>query len=618
MDFPPAINALLVLCLVSLLSIMPSYLSSYEVSSCPLADEIAAYFPVMEGYIAEVKEEKVFLDLGSDSGIRKGMEFLCIRAGKEFTHPITGAVLGRFEDKIGIIQIEEIEKEYSVGRILERFEGHSIKRADKVRISAARIPVAISITEAGRTDRPPDPCMESIVNEIRQGRRFSVAAEGSVAAVINELNVTGIEDMNQSQIKDLGQRLGISAIILLSVQGDGGLKIIHAQVISALTGARIASMSHEWRPAAPLKDESRGTAETPAQPYNASSGAIKRFLVPPPQGGILPVSRVSQEIPAAIRHMAIGDVTGDGKNEICITDGQDISILSWNGEIFDAVLQIKGQALEDHLSMDAADINGNGRAEIFVSSLERGEFLRSFVLEWQEGGLSRIWDKVPLYLRTAPVYPGRTALFAQGMGITDPFDSRCYEYQWENGRYASVRQVDLPQGANIFNIGMADLDGDGSEETASLARGLTIYRDKKKIWKSDAEYGGKSYFFEHKAKGALGMADEKSRVYLSSRLNIQDINGNGSPDIMLIKNTSSTGVLFPQSRIYRRGEACLIEWNGISFSEVWRSGEIEAYLTDIGIGDVNHDGSPDLVLSMVMIKGIGQFWKNSPSRILFF
>ena len=62
----------------------------------------------------------------------------------------------------------------------------------------------------------------------------------------------------------------------------------------------------------------------------------------------------------------------------------------------------------------------------------------------------------------------------------------------------------------------------------------------------------------------------------------------------------------------------IIEWNGISFSEVWCSGQIDAYLTDIGIGDINSDNNDDLILSMVLVSGIGKFWKTSPSKILIY
>jgi len=96
------------------------------------------------------------------------------------------------------------------------------------------------------------------------------------------------------------------------------------------------------------------------------------------------------------------------------------------------------------------------------------------------------------------------------------------------------------------------------------------------------------------------------------------MNSNGKPDIMLIKNVSSTGSLFPRSRLYRKGEVCLIEWDGISFKEVWCSDQIDAYLTDVGIGDINFDNKEDLVLSMVLISGISKFWETSPSKILFY
>jgi hypothetical protein len=267
--------------------------------------------------------------------------------------------------------------------------------------------------------------------------------------------------------------------------------------------------------------------------------------------------------------------------------------------------------------LDIADLNGNGCAEIYVSNMEN-DSLHSFVLEWQKGSLKKIWSRAPLFLKVMTVYPGQKILLGQSKGITEPFDPRISEYKWEKDTFVHVKEIDLPHKVNIFNTGMADMDGDGNKELVYLDKGLSIYRNGKKIWESDSEYGRRTLFFEHKAKGALVLSDSEAQVYLPSHLTIQDINGNGKPDIMLIKNVSLTGGLFPQSRLYRKGEVCLIEWNGISFGEVWCSGEINAYLTDIGIGDINHDNNEDLVLSMVLVKGIDKFWETNPSKVLFY
>ena len=584
-------------------------LSAEGVTSCPLVEEIVSFFPVLEGYVVEVKEDRIILDLSKQSGVKKGMEFLCIREGEEFTHPITGDVLGRFEDKLGFIQISEIEENYSIGKILQNFSGKVIKRGDKIRITTAKIPIAFP------PDMPSGPILDVLVEGLSQSGRFTLVPGSQMMPVLREMGEPGLEDLTPLQIQEISEKIDLSAIILPGLNDEANESIMKVRIISAHTGTLMAEITSECIAEASMQ-MSQTPEGVPASLRTSGMGAGR--FVTSPQGGISNMSHLSKDLPVSIRYMAMGDITGNGKNEICITDGRNLYLYAWEEESLIPIAEVKGGVSEDHLSLDIADINGNGCAEIFVSNMER-DALHSFVLEWQENGLKRIWEEAPIFLRVMPVYPGRKILLGQRMGMTEPFDPHIFEYKWEKDGFVSVREMDFPSRVNIFDTGMADLDEDGTQELISLDRRLRIYRNGEKIWESDAEYGAKTQFFEHKPKGALVLSDEEeNRIYLSSHIQIQDMNGNGRPDIMLIRNISSTGSLFPRSRLFRKGEVCLIEWNGISFSEVWCSGQIDAYLTDLGIGDINSDNDKDLVLSMVLISGIGKFWETSPSKILFY
>ncbi|MGA1839147.1 MAG: FG-GAP repeat domain-containing protein [bacterium] len=577
--------------------------------SCPLVEEIAAFFPVLEGYIVEVKGDMIFLDLGRPSGVRKGMEFLCIREGEEFTHPMTGAVLGRFEDKLGYIQVTEISENYSIGKIQQNFSGKVIKRGDKIRITASKIPIALP------SDLKFNPNIEAFVKGLEQNGRFTIIPRASIVSTLNDIGLSDFNDLTSEQIKRISEKLDISAIIIPSMEESTRKNFIHVRIISARTGASITQLSYEC--GEDRMDQLSNSVDLTNQTPQGSGDMSGRFSVPL-QGEITDISHLSQHLDFSIIHMAIGDVTGNGINEVCVSDGRNIFLYSWEKDRLEKIAEVKGTVSENHLSMDIADINGNGCAEIYVSNMEK-DSLQSFVMEWQNGNLEKIWSRAPLFLKVMTVYLDQRIILGQSKGIAEPFDTKVNEYKWGKDGFVPANEVDLPQKLNILNIGMADMDGDGNRELIYLDdKELSIYRNGKKIWKSDCGYGGRTLFFEYKPKGALVTSDVEIRVYLPSHLSIQDINENGKPDIMVIKNTSSTGGLFPQSRLYRKGEACLIEWNGLSFAEVWCSGEIDAYLTDVAIGDINHDNNEDLVLSMVLVSGIDKFWEKNPSKVLFY
>ena len=94
---------------------------------------------------------------------------------------------------------------------------------------------------------------------------------------------------------------------------------------------------------------------------------------------------------------AIGDVDGDGNMELIVSDDNKISIYSFK-EKLQEVWSMKGTPQERHLSIDALDVNNNGKAEIFVTymtgtgSINTGDgagsmradnlAVRSFVIEY--------------------------------------------------------------------------------------------------------------------------------------------------------------------------------------------------------------------------------------------
>jgi hypothetical protein len=89
------------------------------------------------------------------------------------------------------------------------------------------------------------------------------------------------------------------------------------------------------------------------------------------------------EFDGELRAIAVADLTGDGRKEVAVALHKRISIYAVQGKTFRLLWSSKDQSWEgynDILALDAADINGNGVAEIFVTSYFGGE-PNSFVLE---------------------------------------------------------------------------------------------------------------------------------------------------------------------------------------------------------------------------------------------
>jgi hypothetical protein len=92
-------------------------------------EEMRSFFS-REGYVVEVLEGKVYLDLGRGSAFR-GERFRVVRPGREIVHPVTGEILGTAEETVGSLRVLEVEERYSVAEILE---DRGVERGLKVRL----------------------------------------------------------------------------------------------------------------------------------------------------------------------------------------------------------------------------------------------------------------------------------------------------------------------------------------------------------------------------------------------------------------------------------------------------------------------------------------------------
>lgn len=76
-------------------------------------DKIAALFPV-EGIVIQMKGGRVYTDLGTASGVAKGMKLLVFREGEVIKHPVTGKVLSVTRDEVARLTVEKAEESMSI------------------------------------------------------------------------------------------------------------------------------------------------------------------------------------------------------------------------------------------------------------------------------------------------------------------------------------------------------------------------------------------------------------------------------------------------------------------------------------------------------------------------
>jgi len=132
-----------------------------------VAKAVATYFPKVLGKVIRIDGDSVEVNLGRREGFSRGTLLTVYREGEAFIHPRTGRVLGRFEEKLGLVEVIEL-KAGSLTTVIVKSSG-AIREGDLVRIPATRIRLAISIYEGDE-----DFLMDELVSALLETRRFRV------------------------------------------------------------------------------------------------------------------------------------------------------------------------------------------------------------------------------------------------------------------------------------------------------------------------------------------------------------------------------------------------------------------------------------------------------------
>ena len=85
----------------------------------------------LSGNVAHVTDSQVYLDLGSENGVRVGEKFIVYREGAPIINPMTHELMAVEENKVGLVKIVEVKPNYAVA---EYANGKGqIKVSDKVK-----------------------------------------------------------------------------------------------------------------------------------------------------------------------------------------------------------------------------------------------------------------------------------------------------------------------------------------------------------------------------------------------------------------------------------------------------------------------------------------------------
>jgi TolB-like protein len=327
----------------------------------------------------------------------------------------------------------------------------------------------------------------------------------------------------------------------------------------------------------------------------------------------------SQTFDFEIKGLDIGDVDGDKKNEVVIMDTHHLYIFKYDGEKLSLFQKIEAGNEHNFLTLDVADLNRNGRAEIIVTSVVEDE-PRSFILEYEEGKFRKITEKAGWFFRVLDHPREGPILLAQKRGSDGLPVDPIYRMVWKKKSFERGPKMNFPKEIMVFGIALGNIRSKATSDLLVLddSEWLRIIApDGKDLWSSKQQYGGTNNFYDtQKKSNDLDRYPPPYRVYIPGRIVIKDLDGDGLSEVIVNKNSVSGLRIFERVRTFDRGEIHNLVWQENALDTNWKTKEIEGYISDFQVKDADNDGEPELIVAVIDFGGAAT--RTGTSKIYFY
>jgi TolB-like protein len=336
--------------------------------------------------------------------------------------------------------------------------------------------------------------------------------------------------------------------------------------------------------------------------------------------------KTSETFGLELRGIDVGDVDGDKKNELVAMDSNNLYVFKYDGEKLKLFQKLKAEFHNDFLTLDVADINRNGYAEIIVTSVV-DDNLRSFILEFEEGRFRKITEKAGWYFRILDHPKDGPVLMGQQMGSDGTYAGPIYRFVWKKKSFERGEKLPFPKGTKIFGVAVAQIRPDAKPDIItfdSIDRLNIIASDSGTLlWRSKDRFGGtNNYYDSSKQRDPRFRPDERVplRVFIPLRILTRDLDGDGISEIIINKNEFAAGSFFERAKVYYRAEVLNLVWDQDVLVTNWKTREIKGYIADYQVKDVDNDGQEELIVARVAAPedSGGIFSMKDRSNILFF
>jgi hypothetical protein len=179
-----------------------------------LVDQVLALFPKVDGEVIEVQDGTITLALGSRDGLVSGVELALYRQGRELRHPRTGEILGRTEQAVGRVVIQQVFESYSTGTA---GQGSDVQPGDRARVSAGKIKLSlVPIVEGGVKEGLVDAAVHEVIEALNRTGRFQIGPGDAISVWIAQQGMKRDDVLAGKGLDSVAERFKVEHLLVIA------------------------------------------------------------------------------------------------------------------------------------------------------------------------------------------------------------------------------------------------------------------------------------------------------------------------------------------------------------------------------------------------------------------
>jgi hypothetical protein len=133
-------------------------------------------------------------------------------------------------------------------------------------------------------------------------------------------------------------------------------------------------------------------------------------------------------------------------------------------------------------------------------------------------------------------------------------------------------------------------------------------------WESTEKYGGTAHVWLLPKNDPDG--SYRDRVYIHPRIQFVDVTDDEAPEILTVQNNTFGGEALGRYKRFKNGTIQVMAWNGIALAPLFKTHELQGWISDFAVADIDQDGRNELIVSVVTQTQLAVLSKDKTSSII--